>query len=326
MNDKKYNPILSIIIPIYNADRFLVKCLNSIVRQTLKNWELILIDDGSTDKSWETMNQFKNCDNRIEIKQIENAGVSNARNIGLSLAKGKYIAFVDADDWISEEMFENMVRVAEDENLDIVQCSYAVINENNYVEQTKIMENKYYDNSRDILFSYFEQKISPCVFNKIFRKVLIEEIFFDPELSIGEDSQFIYECCKKAESLLSFDKVFYFYYQSTGSAMRSGMSEKKFQPLYIVDQQRKENFEDEKILFLLLKKEVFLCTDLILSILDSGCFVEKLPEICGRITRNVDKILKDKTYPLKIKIMAIMLSVSPDIFVQIYKMLKVISR
>lgn len=326
MNNEKYNPILSIIIPIYNADRFLDKCLESVVRQTLKNWELILIDDGSTDKSLEIMNRFKNHDNRIEVKQIENAGVSTARNVGLSSARGKYIGFVDADDWISEEMFENMVRVAENENLDIVQCSYAIINENNYVEQTKIMENKCYDNPQDILLAYFEQKISPCVFNKIFRKKLIGDMSFDPELSIGEDSQFIYGCCKKAKSLLSFDKVFYFYYQSIGSAMRSGMSAKKFQPLNIVDQQRKDNLENEEILFLLQKKEVFLCTDLILSILDSGYFLEKLPEVYERITKNRNKILKEKTYPFKIKVMAIMLSVSPDIFIKIYKIFKGISR
>ena len=157
MSGEKYNPILSIIIPIYNAERFLNKCLDSVVSQTLKNWELILIDDGSTDKSLEIMSRFKKNDNRIEIKQIENAGVSTARNIGLSLARGKYIGFVDADDWISEEMFENMVRVAENENLDIVQCSYAIVDENNYVEQTKLMENKCYDNPQDILFAYFEQ-------------------------------------------------------------------------------------------------------------------------------------------------------------------------
>ena len=100
------NKLISIIIPVYNVEKYLEDCLNSVVNQTYKNLEIILIDDGSTDNSGKICDLYAKKDNRIVVIHKENAGVSSARNVGLKIAKGLYIGFVDPDDYIAEDMYE----------------------------------------------------------------------------------------------------------------------------------------------------------------------------------------------------------------------------
>ena len=100
---------ISVIVPVFNAEKYLKMCLNSLVSQTLKNIEIICIDDGSTDNSLAILDKFKSKDNRIKIIKQKNYGVSMARNNGISEAQGEYIGFVDADDWVDKDFFENYI-------------------------------------------------------------------------------------------------------------------------------------------------------------------------------------------------------------------------
>ena len=113
-------PKISIIVPVYNAAEFLDKCVDSILNQTYGNLELLLIDDGSTDCSGEICDKYAEKDNRVTVAHIENSGVSAARNEGLKRVKGKYVGFVDSDDWVDADMFESLIKAAEDNNADIV--------------------------------------------------------------------------------------------------------------------------------------------------------------------------------------------------------------
>ena len=114
--------IISIIVPVYNGEKFLKKCIDSIRSQTLENWQLLLIDDGSQDGSPQICDDYAAQDSRIQVVHKPNGGVSAARNDGLRLAQGKYIGFVDADDWILPDMYEKLVNQAEKTNADIVMC------------------------------------------------------------------------------------------------------------------------------------------------------------------------------------------------------------
>ena len=131
---------ISIIIPIYNAEEHLERCVYSAMKQTEKNIEIILIDDGSGDRSLEICQKLKNQDNRIKVLHQINAGVSAARNLGIQIAKGKYIGFVDSDDWIDCEMYELMLREAKKADADIVMCDARTVYEDGKIQADTITQ------------------------------------------------------------------------------------------------------------------------------------------------------------------------------------------
>ena len=121
----KNEPLISIIVPVYNVEKYLSKCIDSIINQTYKNIEIILIDDGSTDSSGAICDKYALVDSRIHVLHIENSGVSNARNVGLNHATGDYIGFVDSDDYIEPNMYELLLEELIADDVDVVQCNHA---------------------------------------------------------------------------------------------------------------------------------------------------------------------------------------------------------
>ena len=119
---------VSIIVPVYNSEKYLKKCIESIQKQTLKDMQIILINDGSTDNSLSICKEYQKRDNRIEVIDKANMGVSSARNTGIEAAIGEYIGFVDADDWIEPEMYENMYHQVKQMQADVCMCNYVVEN------------------------------------------------------------------------------------------------------------------------------------------------------------------------------------------------------
>ena len=117
-------PLISIIVPVYNAEKTLNRCFDSILSQTFQDWELLLIDDGSTDQSRELCDEYANKDSRVRVFHKINEGVSSARNVGLDNAKGQWITFVDADDWIDKNMYQELYNTAVSTQADIVLCSF----------------------------------------------------------------------------------------------------------------------------------------------------------------------------------------------------------
>ena len=115
-------PIVSVLIPVYNVEKYLKKCLESVTGQTLTNIEIICVNDGSTDNSLKILEKYKALDSRIKIVNKENGGLPSARNAALDIATGEYVGFVDSDDYIEENMFERLVEVAHNENSEVVIC------------------------------------------------------------------------------------------------------------------------------------------------------------------------------------------------------------
>ena len=112
---------ISVIVPIYNTSLYLEECINSIVNQTYTNIEIILINDGSTDRSLEICHKLSKCDKRIKVLDKEHTGIADSRNVGLNNASGEFISFIDSDDYISNDMYENMIRYMEKYDLDIAE-------------------------------------------------------------------------------------------------------------------------------------------------------------------------------------------------------------
>ena len=222
MND--LNPYVSIILPIYNMSNYLDRCLTSLKNQTLKNIEIICVDDGSIDNSLEICNEYAKRDKRFKVIHQENQGQGVARNTGIGIAQGEYIAFVDPDDWVREDMYKEMYTEAKGNNCDIVQCDYKIITPYNHViislkDDYKVLKkiNVWKDLIKDN-FSDF------CLYsvNKIYKLELIKKygIKFAP-LKISEEHQFVIPIILKANKICYIPKIFYYYEIRKGSSDQS---------------------------------------------------------------------------------------------------------
>lgn len=191
--------MLSIIVPIYKTEKYLAQCLDSIQAQTFKDFEAILIDDGSPDHCGTIAENYAALDSRFIVIHQDNKGVSAARNAGLEKAQGKYCGFVDPDDWIESDMYVRMVEVAEQEEATIVCCNYKEVDANGLNEhEHPVPKIKSPMNSEEFIDHLFDspRTIAGSVWNKLFRND-IRKPLFDENISIGEDRLFMVEYCDR---------------------------------------------------------------------------------------------------------------------------------
>lgn len=194
------NPLVTIIIPVYNVKLFLNKCIDSVINQTYKNLEIICINDGSIDNSLEILKSYT--DKRIQIIDIENHGVSYARNLGIEKATGEYLLFVDSDDYIEKTMVEELISLMSDE-VDLTYCGLRYVRLSGFVKKTWIPSISETDNP---IIDRFKITQYLTVTKKAFKRRIIEEnnIRFDTTLHYAEDSLFLIQYlkhCKKAKGL-----------------------------------------------------------------------------------------------------------------------------
>lgn len=219
------NELISIIVPVYNAEKYLECCLSSIRQQTYQNIEVILVDDGSTDSSNEICFRYQMMDTRFKLHTQPNGGRSSARNKGLSLASGEYVGFVDSDDWIDDDMFEVLHEAMTSSNVDIVQCSY-YYHKGNEVEDMSLSENEQClsrDQALELLFR--DREIKNFLWNKLFRKGLFVGISF----ALGknfEDVAVVYQLFAKANKIVCLPIAKYHYLVSDTSISHTAFSVK----------------------------------------------------------------------------------------------------
>lgn len=213
---------LSIIIPIYNVEKYLVETLETVLAQTFKDFELILVDDGSTDGSGRICDEFAKKDSRIRVIHKENAGVSEARNTGVQSAKGEYIGFVDSDDIIEPCMYELMISAAKKYNCDIIQCEHdrdPQLSCNDY----RILDNENFEiNSGDkIVRDIFIKKGARCtnilaLWSKVYKRELFEGIVFPPG-KVYEDEARTYQIILKTNRVGELNLPLYHYVKRDNS-------------------------------------------------------------------------------------------------------------
>jgi len=209
---------LSVIVPVYNAEQYLANCIDSILRQSFGDFELLLINDGSTDQSPEICTQYASADSRIKVIHQENQGVSAARNHGLDIASGEWLTFCDADDWIAEDFFKELM---EDREYDLVLSSYHSF-VNGTVTAMTLPDLKLQDKLQ--VGGFLQQHLAPfsvCFsspWGKRFSRGIVEdhELRFDVQISSGEDTLWVFDYYLKLRSMkvLSFQGYFYRQYYS----------------------------------------------------------------------------------------------------------------
>lgn len=213
--------LISVIIPVYNVESYLEDCLNSVIGQTYRNLEIILVNDGSTDGSLQICERFRNQDARVMLINQENGGLSDARNAGIATATGEYITFVDSDDLIVTTFIEQMYGAAIENKAEIVECNFSKFSDGEAVFlknscEKEIAVQSY--NTETALKLLLEDRLRQMACAKIFERKLIGDVLFEKG-KLHEDEFWMYKIFGKALNVVKIDDALYLYRQQSSSIM-----------------------------------------------------------------------------------------------------------
>ena len=228
------NNLVTIIIPVYNVEERIAHCLDSVIAQTYHNLEILLIDDGSTDDSGNICDRYSQRDSRIRVFHKKNGGVSSARNMGISQAKGNYICFVDSDDAVKPDMVQYMLDKAIEYDADISCCLLEVVEIDGTVRPLLSGTCGVFNNEYIISVFFSDQFIKDQMYgpyNKLYKSELLKGKLFK-SYRLGEDILFVFEILLRSKRIYIGNKVGYQYLHRVGSAMTSAFSEKKLDYIY----------------------------------------------------------------------------------------------
>ena len=250
-------PLLSVIVPAYNVEEFLSRCLDSIIRQTYKNLEIILVDDGSRDNSGVICDQYAKKDIRIRVLHQKNQGLSDARNNGLALAKGDYIAFVDSDDWLDETMYAKLMNLIQEYNLDIAKCSTEEVH-HHYISPflpKKETPTEQVIEGKQAFKLYFTDSLFTMVWNAVYKKSIVQGIF-SPSHCHSQDNyvsgRYLYRC----QRLVITKEILYHYNRYNENSITKSHKRREFDICICTnklkrDLQAEEGLQDSQYLSLL---------------------------------------------------------------------------
>ncbi len=275
---QNYEPLVSVIIPVYNTAPYLKKCLRSIIEQTYNNLEILCVDDGSTDGSNLILDEFAVDDPRIKVISTPNRGVAAARNTGLAISTGEYIGFVDSDDYIHKSMYETLVKLMLNNDVDIVSCGY-YFDRNGNIERSLNLGTppKIPMDIKDFIYYMYKRDeykgVAGYLWTRLFRRELIKNqngvllVRFPEDLDLAEDIVFLAKVCKNTHQVMYTDKALYYYVQRESSAVHDYSRQlKNMAWIYayerIIDIYRELNVS-ENIIDIIIRMYVFRCGKLL---------------------------------------------------------------
>lgn len=311
------NNLISVIVPVYNLENYIERCLKSIQNQTYSNIEIIVVDDGSIDDSWNVINRIAKEDNRVIPIHKENGGVSSARILGLVNANGEWIGFVDGDDEIEEDMYEVLMNNAFEYDADISHCGYKMIFNDGRINSfydTKVK--KIQDNTTGVIDLLEGDLIEPGLCNKLYKKSLFEDIELDTNIKINEDLLLNYYLFKNSQLSIFEDLTKYHYLIRDNSASRGKLNDYKIYDPIRVKEVILNDADDE---YKSTAQKVFLRTLIYVYnslILNEDDFIKDKKKIRKMIFSNrcYCSLLNSK-----LKIMTHMIMLTPNIYKIIYK-------
>ncbi|MFI8543073.1 glycosyltransferase family 2 protein [Enterococcus casseliflavus] len=301
-------PLISIIVPIYNAEKFLERCISSITTQTYTNLEIILINDGSTDNSIQICQKYKSLDKRIKVIDKKNTGVSNSRNLGVSLSTGEFISFCDSDDYLDRNFVNHLYNCLEKNNSEISCLKKYTILEDNINENQKVLD------TSSALRGLLLLKIPTSCWAYMYSSVLVKKVKFNEEIHFFEDLLFNFEILKLTTFLALCYENLYHYTTNDNSINKSGLNDKRMTILDIkLDVNNVYNLEYEKF---------FFKAHGILSLMSAGIKSDKVEKNqTQKIKKYAKSVMKDKSnyrkLPIKYRLILRVSSLFPYVFVKL---------
>ena len=292
---------LSIIVPVYNGGGYLEKCINNILQQNYNKFEIIIINDGSKDNTYEICERIKQLDGRIKVIHSPNMGVSEARNIGIANSNGKYLAFIDCDDHIEKDMYRSMISKLEEEDLDLVMCSY-ISEYDNYSSKNifpwddKILNiNHIKDELIPRLISkidkngYEQDLIMGSIWRAVFKKEILDKnnILFNKEIKYSEDLVFLIQYLFKCKKIFTTNECYYFYNKKTNLQLSTTQK-------YVPNLSYNLNYVDNEILKIFKRENMELNKNWYLRIITNDYII--MSNICHF---TVDKSFTERVYEMK---------------------------
>ena len=305
--------LISIIVPVYNNEKFLTRCINSILIQTYKNFELIIIDDGSTDKSGQICDKYKLIDNRVQVYHIKNKGVSNARNYALEKVKGKYICFIDSDDYVEKDYLKVLYTNIVKSNADISICGHNIIDKKIRKFYTKEVEFIKENNPLDILIrhKYFKGHI----WDKMYKYELIKNVKF-PNINYYEDLEFNYNVFKKAKKIIYNSIPLYNYCKNDNSLLNSKFNSKKFVFIDVCEKIKKYYIKNNYDLINInsLTDYLYICTIHAIALRYNKQDLKIYKDLIKYIRKNIFRIIMKDKMSFKHKLAAMLMSINKGLY------------
>ena len=311
--------LISVIVPVYNVEKYISRCIESIMKQTYKNIEIILIDDGSTDNSGKICDEYSLKDDRINVIHKKNGGLSDARNTGLDIAKGKYISLIDSDDFVSKFFIETLYNTCKNENCEIAICEYERVYEEK--EEISDLENdnkvEIY-NSKQMLQKIYSKDylITTVAWNKLYKAEILKNIRY-PVGKLHEDEAITYKILYGVNKVAIIRKKLYYYYYDINSIMNKKYNLKRLDILDALKERMiffKEKNEIE--LFELSSKQYTLalinCYVLCRRNIENSEDLQK--KLLKQFRDNSRDVIKYKNIKLKTKLVIIFASIFPKLY------------
>lgn len=230
-------PLVSIIVPIYNVEKYIEKCFDSIRKQDVKeDIEIICIDDGSTDKSGIICDKYVELDKRFKVIHQSNKGVSYTRNLGVQISKGKYLAWIDPDDYIDDNWWNNIKKII-DKDVDIIFFDYRVLKGNQFIDKSFSNKSKFVDKHLFLKEIVIDRRIQNQLWQKVFKKSLMQNIKFPENISLMEDYAGLHKIVLNAKSVYYIAEKLYIYRIRDNSIVASGSIDKNYKA-YLISKDR----------------------------------------------------------------------------------------
>ena len=309
--------LISVIIPVYNVEKYLIRCVDSVVNQTYKNLEIILVNDGSTDSSGILCDKLAKNDARIKVIHKENGGLSDARNIGQQESKGVYIIFVDSDDYVHVDMINSLYEQITNENADVSICGVMNVYSNSQNPQCADTELYFTCEKKEFLKEYLiGERIPGSICNKLLKRSVANKLKF-PVGKIYEDAFYHYDLISVAEKFVVNTKPYYYYYHRGGSITTKPFKNKD---LVYIDIYKKyyelilENYEDlkEEGFFRFAYSYFFILDKMLIE--ENYSLFEEYDNIVKFLKRNAVKIFRNKIFRKGRRIAALALLINVRLY------------
>ena len=243
MIDKKknrnFNPLVSVIVPIYNVEEYLKECVDSILNQTYRNLDVILVDDESPDECGKICDEYKSIDERVSVIHKKNGGLSDARNAGMKIAKGDYVTFVDSDDYISKNFIKNLVKAIYKYNADIAISNMERTSKRGENNEGKINNIKEFNSEEALVAMLYGNPFGTSAWGKLFKIKFFDNIEY-PYGKFSEDLFTIYKTILQINKVVYVDFCGYYYYYREGSIAVCNYKEKHLEAIEAIDNIVKE--------------------------------------------------------------------------------------